>query len=443
MAFLNIENKQDSPEKLAAIVGKPHNQFLFAGELNETVEKINELAAMVPSQIITTGTVTFDEIERKATISGFTYRLAGMVYTPLDLESAAIPEEEEGFIKVYHVLGNSLGFLIIAGDSSETQIDPAPVPGTIYLTRFVVTGSVIGEPEAPITGGEFVKKVYSNKQLLFTPASEGIFELPSDGRTSFEFKHGNQEFYGFSLPEDHEHLHEGKLFYFKNTSGEPILIKHNFAADIKTNLPNGDDLVFESAVDKVLMFKFSWADGLTLLNGSSVGGNSDLLWSYSNILANPFEHAGTTLTTIMDVCEIPPEIDLTQSLIFDIEMMGRAYNGTVCRASFYICDENLNLVNGGDAVDNTNAGMQDFGDVNKLILHKRTIYKHSNSRTYGIDNSVQILWSNPGNSSGRDRSEANYWFGSNNRRFIVGTLGLANTTNPAKFYGMTVKIYKG
>ena len=77
MAFLNIEHKEDSPEKLAAIVGKPHNQFLFAGELNETVEKINELAAMVPSAIITTGTVTFDEIERKATVSGFGYRLAG------------------------------------------------------------------------------------------------------------------------------------------------------------------------------------------------------------------------------------------------------------------------------------------------------------------------------------------------------------------------------
>ena len=290
MAFLNIENKEDSPEKLAAIVGKPHNQFLFAGELNETVEKINELATMVPSQIITTGTVTFDEIERKATVSGFGYRLAGIVYTPVNLVSGYIPEEDEGFIKVYHVLGNSLGYLIIAGDSSETQIDPAPVPGTIYLTRFVVTGSVIGEPEAPILGSEFVKKAYSNRLNLFPPL-DGIYELPSDGRTSFNFVAGGFAVKGFSIPSGHEHLYEGKLFYFKNSSDDPITFEHAEAATVNYNLPEGENFVFEPANDKVLMFKFSFEEGLTLLNVVTAEGFDPADYSldqFVNPVSNPF-----------------------------------------------------------------------------------------------------------------------------------------------------------
>jgi hypothetical protein len=45
--FLNIETKADSPAKIAAATGKPHNQFVWAVELNATRDKINILRNLI------------------------------------------------------------------------------------------------------------------------------------------------------------------------------------------------------------------------------------------------------------------------------------------------------------------------------------------------------------------------------------------------------------
>jgi hypothetical protein len=43
MGILIIETKEDSPVKLAAVAGKDTKYFLFAGEFNAVVAKLNEL----------------------------------------------------------------------------------------------------------------------------------------------------------------------------------------------------------------------------------------------------------------------------------------------------------------------------------------------------------------------------------------------------------------
>lgn len=43
MAYLELETKEDSAEKLAAIAGKPSKNYLAAGEFNLVVERINAL----------------------------------------------------------------------------------------------------------------------------------------------------------------------------------------------------------------------------------------------------------------------------------------------------------------------------------------------------------------------------------------------------------------
>lgn len=47
LVFLDIEKKQDSVEKLAAVVGKPTKEHLFAGEINLVVKKINQLKQLL------------------------------------------------------------------------------------------------------------------------------------------------------------------------------------------------------------------------------------------------------------------------------------------------------------------------------------------------------------------------------------------------------------
>src|SRR6187402_2245727 len=43
MGILNIERKEDSPEKLVAIVGKESKYFLMAAEFNDVVNAVNGL----------------------------------------------------------------------------------------------------------------------------------------------------------------------------------------------------------------------------------------------------------------------------------------------------------------------------------------------------------------------------------------------------------------
>ena len=50
MPFVTVENKEDSQEKLLYAAGKPTPLFLFAGEVNEIVDKINLLRHMIVIQ---------------------------------------------------------------------------------------------------------------------------------------------------------------------------------------------------------------------------------------------------------------------------------------------------------------------------------------------------------------------------------------------------------
>lgn len=50
--MLNIEVKEDSPEKLAAIVGKPTKYFLNASEINQIVDHVKELETLVEQNIL-------------------------------------------------------------------------------------------------------------------------------------------------------------------------------------------------------------------------------------------------------------------------------------------------------------------------------------------------------------------------------------------------------
>ncbi|GEP52390.1 hypothetical protein FNO01nite_30620 [Flavobacterium noncentrifugens] len=52
--FLDIERKHDSAVKLAAVQGKPHNEYLFAPEFNKVVQAIKTLRRLIiatPAQI--------------------------------------------------------------------------------------------------------------------------------------------------------------------------------------------------------------------------------------------------------------------------------------------------------------------------------------------------------------------------------------------------------
>lgn len=245
-------------------------------------------------QITTPGTSTLNELARTYTFEDWAWKWYGpTIFTPSPFTTPEIPEEDEGFIRVYLLVGTATGaYQLVIGDPSDTlPIDPPTPANTIYLTRFVSSGAVIGEPEAPIVGDAFVKKNYSNRHSIFTGIVDGVYPLPDDGRTSFVFEVGGLDFEGFSIPDGHPHLYEGKIVYIKNTSGQPINLKHDGIADVWFNQAGGVDLVVPSDEQKTLMFKFSFEEGLTWINQ---GGDVDFdpadydLNQFQNLGLDPF-----------------------------------------------------------------------------------------------------------------------------------------------------------
>ena len=259
------------------------------------------------AQIIQAGTSVLDEENRTYTFSDWKWKLYGPVFEPAPFTTDEIPEEDEGESRVYHVLGSNTGnYVINPGPSGVIPVDPGPILNTIYLTRFVVSGNVIGSVEAPILGSEYVRKNYSNRHTIFSGVVDGVYPLPADGRTSFVFDIGGFDFEGFYFPEDlffTDHLYEGKLFYFKNTSGAPVTLKHDGESDVWFNHAGATDLVFESSEEKTLMFKFSFSEGLTLLNGNSDSVSSNLVWFYSEIFNDSL--TGVSGSTHIRTIELP------------------------------------------------------------------------------------------------------------------------------------------
>jgi hypothetical protein len=228
-------------------------------------------SSSVADGIVTAGTSVLNVSTRKYTFAGWVWKIAGVLKTAATYETSAIPTETVGFNRAYVVVGkDDETFQIIAGDATEDlPIDPPTPPGTVYLTRFVSSGTVIGEPDEPIVGSDDYKKAYLLEQRI----TEEVLEitLPADGRANFIFIVGAFEMEGFVIPADHEHLFAGKLFFLYNSSDDSITLKHNTGtADILFNF--SDELDFVLAAKTKAIFQYSPVYGMQLLSGGASGG---------------------------------------------------------------------------------------------------------------------------------------------------------------------------
>jgi len=233
---------------------------------NDAVRKIDLVTG---DQILISGSMTLDTLARTYTFAdGWSWRINGNIYTPSEYTTSEIPEEAAGFSRAYIVVGkNDATFLVIAGDTTEDlPIDPPTPPGTIYLTRFVSSGDIIGEPEEPIIGSDDYRKIYLS-EWRFT---EEVLEitLPNQGQTNFVFTVGGFDIEGFIIPSGHEHLFPGKLFFLYNASDDPItLLFDEGTADILFNFKDAADLIIEP--DTKVILQYSPLYGMQLVSGGS------------------------------------------------------------------------------------------------------------------------------------------------------------------------------
>lgn len=236
-------------------------------DVTHTMAQIAE-ANFLQNGIVTIGSTFLDEGLRTYTFGGWQWRINGVVKTPALFETDAIPTEASGESRAYIVVGKEDStFQVIAGDATtDLPIDPPTPPGTIYLTRFVSSGAVIGELEEPIVGSDDYKKIYLAEQRI----TEEVLEvtLPEDGRTNFIFTVGGFDMQGFVVPEGYEHLFAGKLFFLYNASDDPItLLFDEGTADILFNFKDAADFILEP--DTKVIFQYSPNYDLQLVSGGS------------------------------------------------------------------------------------------------------------------------------------------------------------------------------
>lgn len=269
--MLNIEQKEDSAEKLAAIAGKPTKNFLFAEEVNQIVTEVNNLEATInPDRLISLGTETIDVNEY--TYEGYTWQLDGVQINNIGNPSIiVIPSATIGYkrndISVFKADGT---IERIAGTETNGEVVTTPdVPeGTLFYKSYSVNGNDIeAEPEPPAIDGTIYKKKIENTRWKSTQSgSNVVIPFQAAGQSHYSVVHsGLVSVAGFSNALLTTPMYEGQDVLFENQTGNSITLKDMFGSTpVRFNLgadllvPNGGKIWFRFRNDELELIMKSW-----------------------------------------------------------------------------------------------------------------------------------------------------------------------------------------
>lgn len=286
--MLNIEHKEDSAEKLAAIAGKPTKNFLFAEEVNQIVQEVNNLEATInPDRLISLGTETIDVNEY--TYEGYTWQLDGVQINNIGNPSIiVIPSATIGYkrndISVFKADGT---IERIAGTETNGEVVTTPdVPeGTLFYKSYSVNGNDIdAEPEPPAIDGSIYKKKIENTRWKSTQSgTDVVIPFQAAGQMHYSVVNsGLISVAGFSTANLTGPLYEGIDVLFENQTGNPITLKNmfggistpvkfNFGADLI--VPNSGKLWMRLRNREFELIMKSWSDVKDVIEGYFNGTN--------------------------------------------------------------------------------------------------------------------------------------------------------------------------
>lgn len=263
--MLDIEQKEDSAEKLASVNGKPTRFYLFAQEFNSIVQKINDVyLGQNPNRITGLGTETVDGNQH--TYQGYSWIINGADLDNIDNPSViVIPTASVGFrrkdISVFNEFGN-----IVRVPGIETDGDIATTPdvpeNTIYFRTYDVVGDLITSDETPpFVGIEYKSKRESDSYTYDNAGENVILPLPGEGQSHLIVE--NEDIVsidGFDksiliLVRNGEYPYEGKDYIFENKSPNPVQLNHLTSAEIPSILPNEENVVVPSGGSVWFKFK--------------------------------------------------------------------------------------------------------------------------------------------------------------------------------------------
>jgi hypothetical protein len=232
MEKLNIEIKEDSPEKLAAIAGKPTKNFLMAQEFNDVVAAINELAS--PDIVLKTAAIEINGLDISALADGFEWRIDQVVFDDTPALAETLNPATDGFYRKDALLGtNTNSYLIFEGTEGDESVSPPSVfpDGTILLGIIDVFGD---------TATEFVISDTSVVYLAGNGGATDYLEVNGLGTTLVIFNATSLT--GFTIPS--ENIQFGKDYYLRNSTGAPLTLKNLTGTNsVRHYFPEGDLIV--------------------------------------------------------------------------------------------------------------------------------------------------------------------------------------------------------
>lgn len=155
--MIEIEQKEDSAEKLAAIAGKPTKYFLFAPEFNAVVEKCNELeeskADLVGGKVPSSQLPSYvDDVLEFANLSAFPATgETGKIYVALDTNktyrwSGSAYVQIGGTAKKYQsFLFQSAGTTVLPADQKNLHQSRVTAGTSVFSTLGLTFGNGIPE----------------------------------------------------------------------------------------------------------------------------------------------------------------------------------------------------------------------------------------------------------------------------------------------------------
>ena len=324
--MLNIEIKEDSAEKLAAVQGKPTKNYLFAQELNEIVAAVNALDSSInPDRIISLGTETVDGNEY--TYEGYTWQLNGASISNSEPITIVIPSATTGFRRKDISVFKSDGTIErVPGTETDGEVVTAPdVPeGTLFYKYYDINGdAILVDPEPTIIDGSVFKKKseelgYGDPNLT---GANAVIKLRPEGYSRYAFSHaGLVSIDGFGLDlitgnPDAEAPYPGKDLFIENTGATPFSLLHQGAGDADSKfffldetdlvIPAGGKVWLKYGVsDCEVIFK-SWSDGgkrTQIIQFAWAGGNysaSSAWWRINNGSSNSKYNFAFTQTPVV------------------------------------------------------------------------------------------------------------------------------------------------
>lgn len=232
MAFLQIENKEDSAVKVQQMAGKPTKNYLKAEEFNKTIDAINNLNARVSE---TSDKLTVDagfEIDglNFQLNEGNKWEISGSEKIAVEHIIKAITLSEHGMIRQCIVLLNSENDFYFKYGQPHPTSPPKPTKDTetVELTVFPVTDSEVGTPEVPVVNGDYITKSsrrdaflgFTGDNVLLPEPSERVgFRLIAAGLNSID-----GILYGGAFGSN---ITVGDLFPITNVTGNSVTLNHS------------------------------------------------------------------------------------------------------------------------------------------------------------------------------------------------------------------------